>query len=162
MSRDIVLIPGALTTPRLWHHQEHYFCRDKLFHYVDTLNSESIEEMACRYSSISPKKFVLIGFSMGGYVALELYRQIPERVEKLILINSGARLLSQEGQLERQRALDLINRGKFDFLLKLIFKRSILCDKKYRQIQPLLEEMANEVGIENYKKQLNALCQSSS
>lgn len=157
MNKDIVLIPGALATPKLWNLQEIFFQESKKFHYIDVLNSNSIEDMAHRFTSIAPKKFTLIGFSMGGYVALELYRHIPNKIEKLILINSAAKLVSEKGQLERERSLDLMDKGKFDFLIKLIFKNSIYAQEKHDVLLPLIQEMAQEVGVENYKKQLNAI-----
>ncbi|HAT4486928.1 TPA: alpha/beta hydrolase [Legionella pneumophila] len=157
MNKDIVLIPGALATPKLWNLQEIFFQESKKFHYVDVLNSNSIVEMTHRFTSIAPKKFSLIGFSMGGYVALELYRHIPNKIEKLILINSAAKLVSEKGQLERERSLDLMDKGKFDFLIKLIFKNSIYAQEKHGVLLPLIQEMAQEVGVENYKKQLNAI-----
>jgi len=155
MNKDIVLIPGALATPKLWNQQEKLF--NQRVHYVDVLNSDSIIEMAQRFVSFSPDKFTLIGFSMGGYVALEIYRLIPDQVEKLILINSGAKIISEKGQLERERSLDLIQKGKFDFLIKLIFKNSIYDKDKHNSLLPLAQEMALEVGVENYKNQLNAI-----
>ncbi|MDW9178589.1 alpha/beta hydrolase [Legionella pneumophila] len=157
MNKDIVLIPGALATPKLWYQQEIFFQGSHRFHYVDVLNSNSIGEMAHRFASIAPKKFTLIGFSMGGYIALELYRLIPNNVEKLILINSAAKLVSEKGQLERERSLDLIDKGKFDFLINLIFKNSIYDKKKHTTLLPLVQEMAQKVGVENYTKQLNAI-----
>ncbi|HIA7952682.1 alpha/beta fold hydrolase [Legionella pneumophila] len=157
MNKDIVLIPGALATPKLWNLQEKFFQESKRFHYVDVLNSNSIVEMAHRFTSIAPKKFTLIGFSMGGYIALELYRQIPNKIEKLILINSAAKLVSEKGQLERERSLDLMDKGKFDFLIKLIFKNSIYDKEKHDVLLPLVQEMAQEIGVENYKNQLNAI-----
>ena len=157
MNKDIVLIPGALATPSLWYHQETNLQSSSRFHHVDVLNSDSIIEMATRFAAISPEKFTLIGFSMGGYVALELYRHIPEKIEKLILINSAAKIVPEKGQLERERSLDLINKGKFDFLIKLIFKNSIYDKNKHRTLLPVAQEMAHDVGVENYKNQLTAI-----
>lgn len=157
MNMDIVLIPGALATPKLWKQQELFLQRDKQLRYVDVLGSNSIEEMANRFIPHAPKKFTLIGFSMGGYVALELYRHIPNSIEKLVLINSAVKLVSEKGRLERERSLDLMSKGKFDFLIKLIFKNSIFDKKKHKELLPLAQEMAMEVGVENYKNQLNAI-----
>lgn len=49
MSKDIVLIPGALATPDLWNPQEIAFQDTRQFHHVDVLNSDSILEMAHRF-----------------------------------------------------------------------------------------------------------------
>lgn len=157
MNKDIVFIPGALANSKLWHYQEIHFQHSKRFHHVNVLNSDSVLNMAQRFSLHSPKKFTLIGFSMGGYVALELYCTIPERIENLILINSAASVVSEKWILERARSIDLIDKGKFDLLIKLIFKNSIYDTRKHHVLLPLAETMAHEVGVENYKNQLNAI-----
>lgn len=157
MDKDIVLIPGALASPVFWRYQVHHFQGRARFHYVDVLNSASIVDMAKRFAEIAPNKFTLIGFSMGGYVALELLRYIPQKVEKLVLINSAAKTLSDKGQLERERSLTLISKGKFDFLISLIFKNSIYDKNKHDDLLSLLQTMAHEIGAENYIAQLNAI-----
>lgn len=161
MNREIVLIPGALSTPQIWKHQVKYFDSNTQCHYLDILNSESIAEMAKRFIPIAPPRFTLIGFSMGGYVALELMQLIPDRIERLILINSAAKIVSEKGKLERERSLELIKNGKFDFLIKLIFKNSIYNTNEFNHLLPFIEEMAHQVGAENYIKQLNAILNKS-
>ena len=84
-------------------------------------------------------------------------RQIPHRIEKLVLINAAARAVCEKGQSERERSLDLINKGKFDFLVNLIFKNSIHDKKKYHELIPLLKTMAQEIGAERYIQQLTAI-----
>jgi pimeloyl-ACP methyl ester carboxylesterase len=41
----------------------------------------------------APKRFSVAGHSMGGRVALEVYRQAPERVERLALFDTGYQAL---------------------------------------------------------------------
>ena len=68
---------------------------------------ESITMMAQQVLDHAPLEFMLIGHSMGGRVALEVYRQSPERVEKLGLFNTGVHS-RKSGELEsRQKLLDL-------------------------------------------------------
>lgn len=161
MDKDIVLISGALASPKLWHHQEYYFQEKARIHYVDVLNDYSIREMAERFAKTAPNKFTLIAFSMGGYVALELFNCIPHKIDKLVLINSSARAVSEKGKKERVRSLTLINRGKFDFLISLIFKNSVYDQNKYHVLLPLLKTMSKEVGSEKYVMQLNAILNKS-
>ena len=154
---DIVLIPGALATPKFWHHQEHHFHEKMRIHHAADFSGQSIAEMADTITTNLPKEFTLVGFSLGGYIALELMQQIPHRIKKLVLINSGARSISDKGLLERERSLELINQGKFEFLIKLIFKNSIHDKTKHHKLLPLLKAMAQEVGAERYKEQLTAI-----
>lgn len=157
MKKDIALISGALSTPDLWQHQVKLMQNTLNVHHVDVLNSQSVTAMAERFAKIAPDEFTLIGFSLGGYVALELFRYIPHKIKKLILINSSASSVSAKGRSERERSIDLINRGKFDFLISLIFKNSIHDQKKHGDLLPLVQQMAKEVGSENYKYQLMAI-----
>ena len=154
---DIVLIPGALATPEFWHHQEHHLQGKMRIHHAPDFSGQTMAEMANNIIANFPEKFTLIGFSLGGYIALELMRQIPHRIEKLVLINAAARAVCEKGQSERERSLDLINKGKFDFLVNLIFKNSIHDKKKYHELIPLLKTMAQEIGAERYIQQLTAI-----
>ncbi|HBI22508.1 MAG TPA: alpha/beta hydrolase [Legionella sp.] len=154
---DILLIPGALATAKFWHNQEHHFEKKVRIHHAPDLSGQTIAEMAENISNHLPKKFTLIAFSLGGYVALELMRQIPHQIEKLVLINAGASAVCEKGQVERERSLDLINKGKFDFLVNLIFKNSIHDKNKHPELFPLLKSMAHTVGAERYIQQLTAI-----
>lgn len=134
MLMDIVLIPGALATPKFWHHQEAHWHGEKHIHHVAGFLGQSIPDIAEKLIETLPKKFTLIGFSLGGYIALELIQRIPHQIDKLILINSGARALSEKGQIERERSIELINNGKFDFLINLIFKNSVYDKNKHHEL----------------------------
>ena len=56
---------------------------------VDYGDADTITAMAQRALAVAPPKFVLAGHSMGGRVALELVRLAPQRVQKLILMDTG-------------------------------------------------------------------------
>jgi pimeloyl-ACP methyl ester carboxylesterase len=59
--------------------------------HADTSRDVSIDDMARRALDGAPASFVLIGFSMGGYVARQMVRLDPERVAALILVATSAR-----------------------------------------------------------------------
>ncbi|HUI99048.1 MAG TPA: alpha/beta fold hydrolase [Usitatibacter sp.] len=52
-------------------------------------------------------RFALVGHSMGGYVALEMLRRAPRRVERLALLNTHARPDSPESTENRRRLMTL-------------------------------------------------------
>ncbi|MBA2649682.1 MAG: alpha/beta hydrolase [Legionella sp.] len=153
----ILFIGGSLTTKNVWALQEtvlesHWHCD-----HLDINNSSSLTEMAERYVPSAPERFPIVAFSMGGYIALELFRLIPNRIEKLILINSSARELCEVGKADRKRSLSLIKKGKFNFLINRIFKNSIHKYDQQESVISLLKEMAYEVGDETYANQLLAM-----
>ncbi len=56
---------------------------------IDYGDADSITAMAEVVLAATPASFVLAGHSMGGRVALEVARLAPERVEKIILMDTG-------------------------------------------------------------------------
>src|SRR5919199_3980502 len=55
--------------------------------------------------------FAVVGASMGGYCALELVRQAPERVRGLMLVGARAEADSPERRERRARLLEIIRTG---------------------------------------------------
>ena len=64
-------------------------------------------------SSDAPHRFALAGLSMGGYVALEIMRQAPDRVERLALLDTQAREDPPEQKARRRGLIELADKGKF-------------------------------------------------
>jgi pimeloyl-ACP methyl ester carboxylesterase len=67
----------------------------------------SIEAMAERVLSEAPPQFALAGHSMGGRVALEVYRRAPARVTGLALLNTGIHPTRSHEAASRGRLVDL-------------------------------------------------------
>src|ERR671932_1137818 len=55
--------------------------------------------------------FTVVGASMGGYCALEVVRQAPERVRGLVLVGSRVDADSPERREGRAKTLELIRSG---------------------------------------------------
>src|SRR5919206_747198 len=55
--------------------------------------------------------FAVVGSSMGGYCALELVRQAPERVRGLVLVGARVEADSPERREGRARLLEVIRTG---------------------------------------------------
>lgn len=64
--------------------------------------ADSVEAMAAQVLRLAPPRFALAGHSMGGRVAIEVWRQEPERVLALALLDTGyqARAAGPKGEEE--------------------------------------------------------------
>ena len=71
-------------------------------HFGNVYNDDSLDGMARRVLSESPEKFVLVGFSMGGFVARVLTLLAPERVTGVAFVASSARGYTPE-ETERRK-----------------------------------------------------------
>jgi len=88
---SLLLVPGYMADDTLWDD-----LRDRLAPFgplvhADLRHDSTLEDMARRVLRDAPPGFILVGFSMGGYVAREIVRQAPGRVRALVLIATSTR-----------------------------------------------------------------------
>lgn len=62
------------------------------------------------------KKFQVVGHSLGGYIGLELLKNFPHSVQKLLLLHSHPFADSSQKKLERNRLQEALLQGKTQFL----------------------------------------------
>lgn len=110
---DIVLLPGLLCDEAVWRGQVERFSSFRC-HVVDYAQADSIEAMADTVLREAPERFALAGHSMGGRVALEVYRRAPERVARLILMDTGfrSRPADASGEQEKLKRLALLEMAR--------------------------------------------------
>jgi pimeloyl-ACP methyl ester carboxylesterase len=75
---------------------------------------DSIPAMAEAVLRTAPERFALAGHSMGGRVALEIYRLAPQRVTRIALLNTGssARPDGETGEEEAGKRAELVALAK--------------------------------------------------
>ncbi|KSV94069.1 hypothetical protein N184_19010 [Sinorhizobium sp. GL28] len=100
----MLLVPGFMLDADLWRDVVPVLGEFGPATYADLSQDSSIPAMARRALGEAPSKFVLVGFSMGGYVAREIVRQAADRVTALILIATSARGDSNV-ELQRKKAI---------------------------------------------------------
>src|SRR5215510_3293062 len=89
MIPDVLLLPGLLCDERLWAAQAKALARSARFHTPDLAPFDSIARMADAVLGQAPGRFALAGFSMGGWVALEVVARAPDRVSRLALLSTA-------------------------------------------------------------------------
>lgn len=86
----IVLAPGFMTDYDMWSDFVP-FLKDYNVIYADFREGATLQELAASNLQRCPERFILMGFSLGGYIARHMVYQAPERVEALILIGTSTR-----------------------------------------------------------------------
>jgi pimeloyl-ACP methyl ester carboxylesterase len=89
--RHLVLLPGFMCDADLWTDMASDLAELGSVHYGNVYQDNTLEGMARRILAESPDRFVLVGFSMGGFVARVLTLMAPERVAGVAFIASSAR-----------------------------------------------------------------------
>jgi pimeloyl-ACP methyl ester carboxylesterase len=103
----ILFLPGLLCSRELFTWQIDHLPEPFQTEYTDLPPLPSMEEIAGQlWQSLQEQqdrqeKTILCGLSLGGIVAMEMFRQHPERVEGLILMNTNA--LDEDPETSRRR-----------------------------------------------------------
>ncbi|WP_340149705.1 alpha/beta hydrolase [uncultured Sneathiella sp.] len=156
---SLVLIPGLLCTGDLWRDQIEALDDIADITIADHTRDDTMPAIARRLLSEAPERFALAGLSMGGYIALEVMRQAPERVTHLAIMDSRAVADSPE---DRRRRLDFIKlveqgstfKGVTRSLLPILIHESRLNDE---ELIARIFKMAEDVGKEAFLRQERAL-----
>jgi pimeloyl-ACP methyl ester carboxylesterase len=153
-----LLIPGLLGSARLYAEQVPHLWRLGPVTIADHTRDDSMAAIARRILALAPPRFALIGISMGGYLCFEIMRQSPERVEKLVLLDTSSRPDTQEQSEARRTQMALAKDGRIHEVLEAGFPH--LVHPKHRADQRLrdaLDQMAAEVGVEAFVRQQLAI-----
>jgi pimeloyl-ACP methyl ester carboxylesterase len=154
----IVLVPGLMSSVRIYSEQLPELWRRGPVTVAQPTRGETIAAMAEQILSAAPPSFALAGHSMGGYVALEVMRQAPERVARLALLSTSARPDTPEQTERRGGLIALTESGRFgevpDLLFPFLVHESRRDDERLRE---LTRAMADDVGAEAFVRQQRAI-----
>ena len=89
--RDLVLLPGCMCDADLWSNMRSELAALGRAQFGNVYENDTLEGMARRVLDEAPPSFVLIGFSMGGFVARVAALMAPERVRGIVFIATSAR-----------------------------------------------------------------------
>jgi pimeloyl-ACP methyl ester carboxylesterase len=143
----VVLIPGLLDSARLYAQQIPALWRTGPVTVAEPTHDDNMAAIARRILASAPPRFALAGLSMGGYVAFEIWRQAPQRIARLALLDTSARADTPEQSAGRRTQIALAAEGRFAEVVDLQFPR--LVHRRRREdaaLRALFGEMAADVG----------------
>ncbi len=109
----IVLLPGFMLDAGLWVEMVPLLQPAGPIVFGDLSQDDSIAGMARHVLASAPASFVLVGFSMGGYIAREIVRLAPDRVSALVLVATSARADTPARVSRKTAAAKRIANGAF-------------------------------------------------
>ncbi|KAF2341196.1 alpha/beta fold hydrolase [Flavobacterium tistrianum] len=125
----IVLLHGFLENKKMWKDYVDFFAEkyriitiDLLGHgeseplgYVHEMedNANAVNEVL---ESLKIEKATIVGHSMGGYVGLAFAELYPQKIQKLVLLNSTSKEDSAEKKLNRTRAIKAVKQNYVSFI----------------------------------------------
>lgn len=156
--RHLIFLPGLLCDGALWRHQVETLADITIPSVADLTRDDSIPAMAERVLDEAPRTFCLAGLSMGGYVAQEIMRKAPERVERLALIDTNARADTATQVETRKELIRLSEMGKFKGVTPRLLPNLIHPSRlKDPAVADVVLQMAERVGQEAFTRQQRAI-----
>ena len=119
---------------------------------------DSIGAMADALLAAAPHRFTLIGLSLGGYVAFEVMRRAPQRVDRLVLLDTTAAADSEARRAGRHADIASVREGGIEALIPELPKRWLLPAHRARaELVALMADMAKSVGADGQLNQQLAM-----
>lgn len=156
--RDLVFLPGFMLTEALWDDMRGDLAVLGNLHFGDLRQDDSLTAMAQRVLQDAPERFVLFGFSMGGFVAQAIALKAPERVLGLGLLNTSSRPQNAAESAATLAQLDLARRTPFKGLTSRALASALHPDRARDPVLlQRLQAMALDNGKEVFLRQLSTL-----
>jgi pimeloyl-ACP methyl ester carboxylesterase len=158
MADTLFLVCGLLSDATVWRHQlpalaDHCEVRVQGFPGYD-----SIPRMARDLLDGAPERFSIAGHSMGGRVALEVFRLSRERIGRLALLDTGVYPAHQKEAGNRQELTDMAFAQGMDAMARRVWIPSLLHPDRLRDAE-LVEALA-AMALRNTPEQLASQIQA--
>ncbi|UYN98247.1 MAG: alpha/beta fold hydrolase [Devosia sp.] len=157
MHQPVVFLPGLICDARLWRDVIDGLADRVAPMVADLRLDDTIAAMASRTLAAAPQRFALAGLSMGGYVALEIMRQAPDRVTHLALFDTSARADTEERRETRRKGIEMIGQGKFIGVSRGLLGQLVAPHHLGTPLAEEVQAMSERVGEQAYIRQQKAI-----
>lgn len=153
----LVLIPGFMCDARLFGPQIARLGRERKVMATMPPGAD-IPSIAANLLAAAPERFALCGLSMGGIVAMEVWAQAPERVERLALLDTSPLPDAPENFAMRTRQIAEVRAGRLDRVMMEELKPAYLVESPEKPaLLDLCLDMARALGPGRFEEQALAL-----
>lgn len=158
MKPNILMLPGLLTDASLFTEQVTALTTLARVEVGDLTTGETIAAMAASVlQATSAERFVLVGLSLGGYVAFEIMLQAPDRVAGLVLIDTTARPDTAEASAAREKLIELAATDLEAVIEQLLPRLSHPERMNLPDVGGVIQSMATGLGKEVFERQQRAI-----
>jgi pimeloyl-ACP methyl ester carboxylesterase len=156
----IIVIPGMLCSPRFYEAQVPPLWQFGPVTIANHTRDDSMAAIARRILAAAPPRFALVGHSMGGYIAFEIFRQSAARIARLALLDTAARADTPEQTARRQEQIALAEGGRFSEVPDLQFPHFVHPSRKDDStLRGIVRQMAEDTGADAFVRQQKAITQ---
>ncbi len=154
---NLVLLPGLMCDERLWQPQVDALQVHAIV--ADTTLHDNFADMAHHLLDSAPASFALAGLSMGGILAFEIWRQAPERVTHMALIDTNPYADTEQKRQTRLEQIQVAMQGGLREMAIESLKPMYLAEvnRDNDEILNTVLDMALDLGPDVFNRQSVAL-----
>jgi len=124
----------------------------------DITAADNMHDLAVDVLKKAPEQFALCGLSMGGIVAMEIYRQAPQRVDAIAFLDTSPLAEVETVKASRQPQIERVQSGCLAKVMRDELKPKYLANGPSKQfILKLCMDMALDLGPDTFSNQSLAL-----
>jgi len=139
----LILLPGIVCDEENWQYQIAHL-QDLAECIIPSLSkADTPQAMVDTVLAVAPHQFALAGHSMGGWVAIEVAKRIPDRISKLCLIDTTAEGDTPEKKAARLEMLSRAEQGDIDKIICELLKLFTFNTKTQEQVRRMFARNAN-------------------
>ena len=152
------MVPGMMCDERIFSPQIEELSKNLEVTVADISSFPTVRELASDLLKKAPKSFSLLGHSMGGIVAMEIYSQEPNRIEKLILMDTNPKAGLDEVKLKREPQIKDVREGKLLEVMRDEMKPNYLAENENKSSDlDVCMDMALSLGPDVFINKSRAL-----
>lgn len=159
MKPALLLIPGMLNDASVWQHVLPLLPPTWTVRIADVLTQDSIADMAADAWKLmadldADQPLIVAGFSMGGYVAIDMLAHDPGRIHAAALLSTSVLPETQESSVTREKTIAAMQ-ANFPKVVDGILKFNT--HEAPQAVIDELREMQLKIGSEKAVRQIKAL-----
>ena len=154
----LVFVPGLLCTDALFRPQIDALSASHSIHFAQTTDCETIDQMVEYMLDSVSGEIVVIGLSMGGYVAQEAARIAPDRISAIALLSTSAQPDDEARKRQRHELIKLSEIGRFKGVTPRLLPRFLSAEAQEDEAMcQTVMDMAAEIGQKHFTSQQYAI-----
>ena len=154
----LVFVPGLLCTDALFQPQIDALSASHSIQIAQTTDCETIDQMVEYMLDSVSGEIIVIGLSMGGYVAQEAARIAPDRISAIALLSTSAQPDDEARKRQRHELIKLSEIGRFKGVTPRLLPRFLSAEALEDEAMcQTVMDMAAEIGQKHFTSQQYAI-----
>lgn len=157
MNEPLVILPGFLSDARGFLPQIVHLGPSRQI-VLPQMAGDTVEQISLAAIRDLPRRFALLGHGLGGQVAIDILRRLPEAVTRIALVSTDPLAEPPATAASREARLVAARAGRLAEAAAGEYPESAFANTEWRaEVMALVQDMAEGQDVESYVRQTRAM-----